>query len=149
MNDIELLWNLYQDNRVQAQFHETQRANGTGLIGGGAAFILGAMTQDGVFNRSDAPLAGVMLLIGVFGFFFCMKSYECMKTHLNRCKKFLKMLDAIDDTHDLGAIKDKCDHDTALEFPFASKLKLQAFWQGIHVIIALAGLAILLRIYFM
>lgn len=147
MKDIELLWNLYQDNRSQAQFHETQRANGTGLIAGGAALILGSMTQDGVFNRGDSPLAGVMLLIGVFGFFFCMKSYECMKVHLNRCRRFLKMLDASDASHDLGAIKDECDRLTAREFPFASRLKLQGFWLGIHVIIALAGLAILMRIY--
>jgi hypothetical protein len=147
MNDMELLWNLYQDNRVQAQFHETQRVNGSGLIAGGAALMLGAMTQDSLINRGDAPLAGVMLLIGIFGFFFCVKSYERMQLHLNRCRKFLKMLDDMDELHDLTAIKDACDRETKKEFPFANKLKLRAFWQGMHVIIALAGLAILLRIY--
>jgi hypothetical protein len=92
-------------------------------------------------------LAIVLVLIGLFGFFFCAKSYERMQLHLNRCRKFLHMLDEIDLTHDLTAIKDECDRQTALQFPFASRLKLRAFWQGMHVIVALAGALFLVRIY--
>jgi len=147
VDDKTLLWHLYQDNREYAKFHETQRVNGSGLIAGGAAVIVGAIAQDGVYARSEAPMAVILVLIGLFGFFFCAKSYERMQLHLNRCRKFLDMLDQIDLTHDLTAIKDDCDRQTALQFPFASRLRLRAFWQGMHVIVALAGLTMLARIY--
>ncbi len=149
MDDKSLLWHLYQDNRVQAQFHETQRVNGSTLIGGGAAVIIAAISQDGNYSRADSPLACVLVLIGIFGFFFCVKSYERMQLHLNRCRVFLQMLDVMDEQHDLTSIKDECDRKTARDFPTASKLKLRVFWQGMHVIVALTGLAFLARIYFL
>jgi hypothetical protein len=146
MDDKSLLWHLYQDNRVQAQFHETQRVNGTGLIGGGAAVIIATISQDGKYSRQDIPLAVVLVVVGMFGFLFCVKSYERMQLHLNRCREFLRLLDDMDEKHDLGAIKDSVDKKTAAQFKFASSIKLRTFWQGIHILIAAAGLAILLRI---
>jgi hypothetical protein len=65
---------------------------------------------------------------------------------LNRCREFLKLLDDMDEQHDLGAIKDRVDKKTAAQFKFASSIKLRTFWQGIHILIAAAGLAILIRI---
>lgn len=146
MDDKTLLWHLYEDNRAQAQFHETQRVNGTGLIGGGAAVVISTLSQDGSYSREDIPLAVVLIVIGVFGFFFCVKSYERMQLHLNRCREFLKMLDECDKTHDLVAIKNAADAKTKKEFHFASKLKLRLFWQGVHVLIAIAGILFLFRI---
>jgi hypothetical protein len=147
MDDKALLWHLYDDNRTQAQFHETQRVNGTGLIGSGAAVIIAVISQDGHYTRSEVPLAIVLIVIGAFGFLFCLKEYERMQLHLNRCRAFLKLLDDLDETHDLNAIKDECDKKTAAQFPMSSKLKLRIFWQGIHVIIALTGIAVLIRIH--
>jgi hypothetical protein len=146
MDDKSLLWHLYQDNRVQAQFHETQRVNGTGLIGGGAAVIISTISQSGAYTRADLPLAIVLIVIGIFGFFFCIKSYERMQLHLNRCRVFLDMLDKIDSLHEISEIKNISDSNTRQQFPFASKLKLRLFWQGIHVMIALSGFLFLFRI---
>jgi FtsH-binding integral membrane protein len=147
MDDKALLWHLYQDNRTQAQFHETQRVNGTGLIGGGAAVVISTISQDGQYSREDLPLAFVLIVIGLFGFFFCVKSYERMQLHLNRCRVFLDHLDALDDLHDLNAMKNEADRKTKQEFRFASRLKLRLFWQGVHVLIATAGLVFILRIF--
>lgn len=147
MDDKALLWHLYEDNRVQAQFHETQRVNGTGLIGGGAAVVISTISQSGTYNRADIPLAIILIVIGTFGFFFCVKSYERMQLHLNRCREFLKLLDEMDTLHDIVAIKNAADKKTKNEFPFASKLKLRLFWQGAHVLIALSGVLFLFRIF--
>lgn len=146
LDDKTLLWHLYEDNRSQAQFHETQRVNGTGLIGGGAAVVISTISQSGAYNRADIPLAIVLIVIGIFGFFFCVKSYERMQLHLNRCKEFLKILDQMDDLHEIIAIKNAADKKTKTEFPFASKLKLRLFWQGVHVLIACSGVIFLVRI---
>ena len=147
MDDKTLLWHLYQDNRGQAQFHETQRTNGSALIGGGAAVIIAAVADDGAYARSEVPLALILVLLGVFGFLFCQKTSERMQLHLNRCRTFLPMLDELDSTLDLMAIKKSCDEKTAHEYPVAHKIKLRTFWQGMHVLVGLAGLAMLARIY--
>ena len=112
MDDKTLLWHLYQDNRVQAQFHETQRIQGSALIGGGAAVIVASIAQDGNYARSELSLAIILLLLGIFGYLYCLKTSERMQLHLNRCRKFLPMLDELDDTHDLMAIKQQCDDKT-------------------------------------
>lgn len=147
MDDKTLLWHLYEDNRAHARFHETQRLNGSALIGGGAAVIIAAIADDGYYARSEWPLAAVLILIGIFGFFFCMKSSQLMQLHLNRCTRFLHLLDDMDSTFDVTAIKSECDLKTAGEFPFAHKLKLRAFWQAMHGMVALAGVAMLGCIY--
>jgi flagellar motor component MotA len=146
VDDKALLWHLYEDNRTQAQFHETQRINGTGLIGGGAAVVVSTISQGGIYNKADIPLAIILIVIGIFGFFFCVKSYERMQLHLNRCREFLKILDEMDTLHEIVAIKNAADRKTKSEFPFASKLKLRLFWQGVHVLIALSGVLFLLRV---
>lgn len=146
MDDKSLIWHMYVDNRTQAQLHEAHRMNGTGLIGSGATVIIGFMSQDGKFNRADAPLCLILIVIGIFGYFFCLKAYERMRLHLNRCSAFLKLLDDMDDEHDIVSIKNEADKKTEKEHPFSSKLKLRIFWQGIHVLITLAGMLILIDI---
>lgn len=147
MDDKSLIWHMYVDNRTQAQLHEAHRMNGTGLIGSGATLIIGFMSQDGKFDRADAPLCVILIVVGIFGYFFCVKAYERMRLHLNRCSAFLQMLDDMDQTYDIMAIKNESDRKTSREYPFASKLKLRIFWQGMHVLIALSGASILIDIY--
>ena len=57
------------------------------------------------------------------------------------------MLDDMDTMHDLISVKNCADKATKKQFKFASKLKLRVFWQGIHILIAIAGLLIIARIY--
>lgn len=142
VDDKTLLWNLYQDNRAQAQFHETQRTNGSALIGGGAAVIVASMSEDGHYLREDLPLAIILVLLGIFGFLYCLKTSECMQVHLNRCRRFLPLLDQLDDSMDLVAIKDECDAATARKYPFSSRVQLRKYWEGMHILIGLTGLLI-------
>jgi hypothetical protein len=146
MNDKELLWHLYQDNRVQAQFHETQRTQGSALIGGGAAVIVASIAQDGSYDRAELSLAVILALLGLFGFLYCLKTSERMQLHLNRCRKFLPMLDELDDTHDLMKIKEQCDDKTKRQFPLMHRVKLRTFWEGMHILVALSGLTFIFRI---
>ena len=146
MDDKTLLWHLYQDNRVQAQFHETQRIQGSALIGGGAAVIVASIAQDGNYARSELSLAIILLLLGIFGYLYCLKTSERMQLHLNRCRKFLPMLDELDDTHDLMAIKQQCDDKTKRQFPLMHRVKLRTFWEGMHILVALTGLVFIGRI---
>lgn len=146
VDDKTLLWNLYQDNRAQAQFHETQRTNGSALIGGGAAVIVASISEDGHYLREDLPLAIILVLLGVFGFLYCLKTSECMQVHINRCRKFLPLLDKLDDTMDLMALKDEADAATNLQYPFSSKVQLRKYWEGMHILIGLAGTLIVAHI---
>lgn len=146
MDDKTLLWHLYQDNRFQAQFHETQRTNGSALIGGGAAVIVASIAQDGNYAREELSLAIILTLLGIFGFLYCLKTSERMQLHLNRCRTFLPMLDELDTAHDLMKIKDLCDAKTKRQFPFAHRVKLRTFWEGMHVLVALTGLVFVVRI---
>jgi hypothetical protein len=142
MDDKTLLWNIYQDNRTQAQFHETQRTNGSALIAGGAAVIVASLSQDGQFSGDEISLALILVVLGIFGFLYCLKTSERMQLHLNRCRRFLPILDQMDGSHDIMQIKGECDARTAKQFPFAHRVKLRTFWEGMHILIGLTGLLI-------
>jgi hypothetical protein len=140
LNDRELIWRLYEDNRRQAQFHEMQRATGTGLIVGGTGALIAAITNDHKFGLSDLPLSIMITILGLFGYFFCLKAYERMRLHLRRCDHFMSMLDGFDKSFNLTEIKNKIDAEHRRSFFLSSRLHLRSFWQGIHVLIFVSGL---------
>lgn len=146
MNDRELLWKLFADNRDQARFHETQRTNGTGLIAAGAAAVLTAITHDQKITVSDLPLAAFLSFVGLFGLFFCQKEYERMRLHLRRAETYLVQLDATDQTYDLMKMREQCDRDHRRRYFLSSRIRLNFFWQFMNILIFLFGILIIYNI---
>lgn len=144
MNDNELLWKMYEDNRVQAQLHEDRRAAATALIGGGFGALVAAIVNDGV-NGADIPFALMIVVMGLFGWGIALKATERMRLHNARCKVFLHELDQLDRTRDIVAMKNACDKAHARKHWLTYRLPLSSLWQMLHLLVVIAG--VLLTLY--
>jgi hypothetical protein len=141
VDDIELLWRLYADNRTQAQFHESQRATATAVVAGGAGALMAAIfATKGVPHHSDFTLAAMILLLGCVGYVIARKGTEKLRLHNKRCRKFLQIINDADPTLDVVAIKAEVDRVHIAENWLISQIKLSTLWHGLHLIIIAAGL---------
>ncbi|HCK84396.1 MAG TPA: hypothetical protein DHW63_07745 [Hyphomonadaceae bacterium] len=144
MNDAELLWKMYEDNRVQAQLHEDRRASATALIAGGAGALVTAIVSEGI-AKDDAPLAAMVIIMGIFGWLIAVKATERMRLHNSRCYMFLDELDRLDREVDIVALKQACDQKHRRKHWITHRFALSWLWQSLHVLIAAAGVVFLLR----
>jgi hypothetical protein len=138
MDDRQLLWKLYRENRKQARHHETLRATGSTLITAGAAALLAALTQQKVGN-ADLPLAIFIMIIGVFGIIFSWKEYELVRLHVDRSDKFLELLNKSDTTYDLLTVKKAADKAHSWRFPILYRLRLNFLWLLLHFLTFVLG----------
>jgi hypothetical protein len=134
MNDRELLWKLYEDNRLQARHHETLRATGTALLAAGAGVVMTAIVENGK-TPSDLPLSIFLMLIGLFGVLFCWKEYERTRLHRRRSERFLDLLGESDETFDIGKMKAAEDRAHSFRYPILSRVQLNFLWISMHLFI--------------
>jgi hypothetical protein len=144
MNDSELLWKMYEDNRVQAQLHEDRRASATALIAGGAGALITAIVNDGI-NVDDTWIAVMLIVIGVFGWLIAVKATERMRLHNRRCYMFLDKVDQLDATFDVVAMKRGSDREHKKQHWVSHRFALSWLWQFLHVLIAAAGVGMLIE----
>lgn len=145
MNDTELLLKMYEDNRHQAQLHEDRRATATAIIGGGAGALFSAIVNEGI-RPDDFPLAWVLVVVGVFGFLLAAKATERMRLHNDRCQAFLRRINDLNPDVDILAIKETSDRRHRAKHRISHWLNLSRLWQLLHVLIAAAGIAVVLHI---
>ncbi|MBS0385297.1 MAG: hypothetical protein JSS00_08100 [Proteobacteria bacterium] len=133
MDDRELLWRVYEDNRKQAQLHEDRRGAATALIAGGAGALVTSMFSNGL-EPDDRPLAIMIVVIGLFGWAIAAKATERMRMHNNRCKCFLKEID-----EHVASLKEAIDQRYKRKHPVSNAIGLSWLWQSLHLLIAAAG----------
>lgn len=139
MSDHDLLWRMYQDNRTQAQFHETQRANATALIVAGAGALITSINSGDGAGREDLPLAIMIVIVGLFGAVIAVKATERMRLHNKRCGAMLSLLDNADRTFNLVELKEELDRQHRRAHMLTSRVQLSSLWVGVHLLVALAG----------
>src|SRR3712207_1575685 len=83
----DVLWKFYQDYLTQMRHYEMQRSTVTNLLLLVAAAVLAFITYDKVLSRSDLPLTGLLVIIGLFGAAFSLKHYERTSFHIERARK--------------------------------------------------------------
>lgn len=145
MNDNELLWKMYEDNRIQAQLHEDRRATGTALIAGGAGALITAIFSDGA-SAQDLPLALMIAVFGAFGWALSTKATERIRFHNARCKVFLVELDKLDSTHNIVAMKEACDKRHRQKHWAMSRLSLGWLWGVLQLLIVVTGVLLVLYV---
>jgi len=139
----EILWRLYADNYQNARHNETQRSAVTNfiiLIAGGIVTIV----SSGGFTRSDLPLTGMLIGLGVFGALFSASHYERYKRSKERAKAYLRELDYIlfgSEKEAFRRIKIMSDNQRKREHPRLDKLyDVHWLWLFLPMMITLLGL---------
>lgn len=141
-DDVELIWNIYQEHCEWERHHEEQRASATNVLLAIAAAVLGLITYDQRVGRGDLPLALFLTLQGIYGALFMMKHYERFRMHRERAVGYRKELDVRFPQANLLQIRSAADQRNAENFPTIASLRLNWFWTGVHMLIAGGGLAL-------
>jgi TctA family transporter len=143
MDQVELLWKLFDDNRQYAKHHENQRASAANITMIVSAGILGLITFDRQLSLSDLPLAMFQTLVGLFGAAFSAKHYERIRLHLYRAEQYLMKIDALMPEVGIAKLRAEANQKTATRFPRLSRLQLHWFWVVLHLFLASVGAAIM------
>jgi hypothetical protein len=106
MNDLDILVELYKEQRALGTHHEQQRATVSGLMLTGATILVALTTFDDHLTLRDLPLALSIILLGIFGVFFSLKDYERFRFHRHRSRLLRDAIDAalaVAETNDASA----------------------------------------------
>ena len=143
MEQRDLFWTLYLSERDFIKHHETQRTTASNIIAAIAAGLIvgsGSATTD---PSVKVAIALMLMVIGLFGYFFCGKLTALLKLHGSRSYEYLKLLDADIGDSKISEIRKKADSDSKQEFRFFSKLRLHKIWSAFHLFIFFVGLTLL------
>lgn len=139
IDDMDILWNLYQDEREFARHHESQRTQGSSLVIAIAAGLVAMISLDQKISTSDLPSSVLLIALGVFGVIFTQKHYERTRLHLNRAYEYYRELNGRLASVDLEALRIRANYVTNARFGRLSKLKLSLLWMALHGVIILIG----------
>ena len=143
MEQDELLWRLYEDNRNFARFHESQRSTATGLIAGGNAALVAAMLSTNGLGAEDLPFSIMVVIIGLIGLVIAMKSTEKLRRHNSRAAAFLNLIIEADFDVDVNNLKFEVDRKIDQRHWFTSKFRQSSLWVGINFVVLASGIFVL------
>jgi hypothetical protein len=174
VKDIDMLLELYKEQRDLGIHHENQRSTVSNLILTVATVLIALISIDNHLTKSDLPVALTLTFLGIFGALFTLKNYERFSFHRHRSRLIRKAIDAAlkwgelnnDEDHriryeiraTLGldmknsdqllieAIVNKANDQYKGKNRFLYKIDLHNFWVGLHLVISVVGLAIIIII---
>ena len=173
MKDIDVLVELYKEQRQLGLHHEGQRHAVTGMILTIASALIAVIGFDKQLTTFDLPLAFIVVVAGVFGAILSFKHYERFRFHRHRSRLLRTAIDAAlryseqKDVHDrelraeirksldlqpeyssdlLKALVDKANESYNKKKPFLSGWELHRLWAFISVFISLIGVILIMMI---
>ena len=139
---------MYQEHRVHARHHESQRARVSYLIIISTLGLVTVISADGL-KRADWPLTASLILIGLFGTLFLASQFERIRLYKHRSDEYRKALDLLlfeevagegRGTGTLGSIAEYADEEHRKQFPRMRGLTgFKPFWICWPLTIALIG----------
>lgn len=139
-DDIGILWAMYQEQCTMRRHHASQRGAATNLIVTICGAILGLITFDKEISRSDLPLAGFIVFLGLYGALLSAKHYELFAKYRLSCDELEYRLDKLLPSAEINTLIEtvKIGHKKA--WPRLTKFKIFWLWTGIHIFMAALGL---------
>lgn len=139
MDDKELSWRLYQNERDFIRHHENQRSNASSIlvaISSGLVVAVGSDLVDGWFR---VAISIVLTLIGVFGAIFSGKLYELIQMHAARSYCYLDFLDQSSSEININEVKKRVAISQRKNYPVFSKISLNKIWFRFHILVSIFG----------
>jgi hypothetical protein len=133
----------WKEHREQLRQSENQRAVLTNYVLVIAAGVSGLVVQQH-FGLGTLPLSVLIVIIGLYGALAAAKYHERADYHLSQARALTRILTgtgALPDSRDaLQAARDS----HAAKYPRIYRLRLNWLWTGLHLGIALYGLALII-----
>ncbi len=133
-----VLLNMIDKQWSQAQQSENQRATMTNIIILVAGTLQGFIVQRG-FDKLSLVLAGVLILLGIFGALSSAKYYERFRLGMLRVGKMIDRLEELHKDARIWELEKKADVEHKKRFPRLTKLRLNRLWLTLHISISILG----------
>jgi hypothetical protein len=172
MKDIDVLVELYKEQRQLSLHHEGQRNAVTGIILTIASGLIAVIGFDKELTKLDLPVAFLVVFAGGFGAILSLKHYERFRFHRHRSRMLRKAIDAAlrysekeNDSHDLRkeirtsldlgpesssdllkAVVDKANRSYGEKDAMLSRWELNKLWAAISVLVSLIGVVLIIVI---
>ncbi|WP_234583682.1 hypothetical protein [Micromonospora sp. MH99] len=142
----DLVLAYWNEHRQQLRQCENQRATMTNFVLVVTAALSGLIIQQR-FAVNATPLGVLIIMIGGFGAVLSAKYHERAVYHLGQARALTDTLRDINALgNDMNIVEHRQSHYRA--FPRMYRIRLHALWTGLHIVIALYGLALTLIIAF-
>ena len=138
----DLIWGLCQENLQYCRHHENQRQAITGFALVIASALIGFIVADKQLNLWDAPVASLVILVGLFGALLSSKEYERFAFHYERFRELRRELAGLVNL-DVVTLSGRADAAHRASFSWLFERSLSRFWLGTHLIIAAIGMILL------
>jgi hypothetical protein len=155
---VNILLQLYSEERLQARQSEDQRATLTNIIIVALAAGL-AIVADQQFDMAWLAVAISLILLGSFGAIATRKYFERWLRHWNRAYAYREQLFSLFPSiptelalftgRSVYGRNDRYESELDARFKFMKAVKLHILWVSFHIIVALVGIGLLLVLVFL
>lgn len=127
MDKKALLWNFYNEQRVQGRSFNGQRTSvGNFIIAITGALIV--LSTNLSFDKVLIPLAVFIMIISFFGFWATLKLYERQEYHYKRARLILKEIEKIEEVDLFHKIIDDASKLHYKRFRYSKKMPAVIIW---------------------
>jgi transcriptional regulator with XRE-family HTH domain len=138
---VEVLLSLWREQRAQARQSENQRAVMTIVVVALSAGVLGLLHWQH-WGAITVVLTLVPVLLGTFGAMACAKYYERFQMHMTEAQILRKRLDEAHPRLRLENDWTAARSEHSQRYRWLYQLRLHHLWVGLHIGIAIVGLAL-------
>jgi hypothetical protein len=143
--DTDALLKVYEEHWAQARQHENQRATITNVVLLIASAILGLISQQSL-NIEMLPLAGLLIVVGIFGAISSEKLYERAEYDFERIRYLHGHLDKLFPKARLKKLREDADTQHKSKFPRLVRLHVHHLWLMMHLAVIIAGILLIIAI---
>jgi hypothetical protein len=137
MNENELLWGYYLEQRVSAKAFDDQRTSIANFVITAAGVLIGFAATLG-FSHATIIVYGFVALLGGYGMAATRKLYECSSFCMRRASDSLSRI-SHDQPLPFAEMKEAALAEQQKQFRVMSRVRLHLVWMVLHGLILLFG----------
>ena len=142
MTDLNIIMGFYKEQLSFCRHIEGQRSTMTNLILVIAAILIGFTYNDGNIIKANWPFPVLLIILGVYSFFFSKKHYALFKMHDKLSDRYREIIEKHIPESDVKRSEVYIELEVA--FVFVQKHKLNIYWLGIPIVVTFIGVIMLI-----
>ena len=146
MEPKDVYFGLFEEHFSYCRHHETQRATVTGIVVAAAMVLVGIIFNNGKLDPGDIPALISIIVLGVLGLAFSLKSYERYRRHRELYRKFRDEVDKLVCEGEISKLSKEAKEDHKSAHPILSRMRGHRLWISVHIMIAALGIVLTISI---
>ncbi|WP_133512579.1 hypothetical protein [Candidatus Thiosymbion oneisti] len=144
MDEIQLLWAYYEDQRDNALKFDQQRTSVTGFSFLSAGALFAILANKG-FGEYSAIVSIFLILLGIFGILATRELHERAEFNFSRARVALSKIEQKIGKSIFEEVKEEAKIEHQGTYRMAMRIRLHFLWMIPNIFITILGLASLLK----